>query len=478
MCWRYKCCCFPFFSEYANKVFVWWLCWIFLCGVLACCIAGFVTANRFGFSLYGTQCAYERIYYDLMYGQLKETYPKWEGFQVIHNIQENLLKNFGTFNNQEKLNNFDNINEELPCNIYSPMPKVYDNQENIKINYGKNIHDRLDNLTNYIKDYNGEFMDQLSLLKTFTEQYSNNWNEYKTKVIPDFTYYVNVFLAMGKIVPIIYFSLLLTFVVYSGALIITYYCSKRNQQWWIIPMHIAWNGLRFFIFSFFVYGCFFGMLFLFSRDAIALLQYIFSKENLTSDNMIILPKNTREFFTTCLYNNKIYDSFRYENDNLNEFLKYYFKFKNWLNNNKEEDCESEYCRENIKKLRNEFNQNYKDRIRPEEIEDYFESIYKRDGNIYDNFNCSFIYNDINLMYRAMWDFSWESRILCALSCCIGFFGEIAVYALLWVMHFWNKDDNNEGQNYRQIKNQNTYIKKKIPAPKELENDDNDDNDSN
>ena len=44
------------------------------------------------------------------------------------------------------------------------------------------------------------------------------------------------------------------------------------------------------------------------------------------------------------------------------------------------------------------------------------------------------------MYRALWDFSGETRILCALSCCIGFFGEIAVYSFLWVMKLWRKDD--------------------------------------
>jgi len=61
ICWKRSWCCFNIFEENINKICVWWLCWIFLCGVLACCIAGFVTANTFGFSLYGVQCAYERI---------------------------------------------------------------------------------------------------------------------------------------------------------------------------------------------------------------------------------------------------------------------------------------------------------------------------------------------------------------------------------------------------------------------------------
>ena len=42
-------------------------------------------------------------------------------------------------------------------------------------------------------------------------------------------------------------------------------------------MHIAWNGIRYFMFSFFIYGCAYGMLFLTSKDHIAYLQYAFSE---------------------------------------------------------------------------------------------------------------------------------------------------------------------------------------------------------
>lgn len=68
--------------------------WIFYCGVLACCISGFVTANRFGFSLYGAQCAYERIYYDSKFGQLKKEQPRLEGISKEANKVGNLNKIF------------------------------------------------------------------------------------------------------------------------------------------------------------------------------------------------------------------------------------------------------------------------------------------------------------------------------------------------------------------------------------------------
>ena len=99
-----QCCCFNLFDEIGNKVFSWWLSWIFLCGVLACCISGFVTANRYGFSLYAFQCAYERIYYDSMYGQLKNTFPKWEGFNEINNVYKNLNNIYNSIIRNNTLN--------------------------------------------------------------------------------------------------------------------------------------------------------------------------------------------------------------------------------------------------------------------------------------------------------------------------------------------------------------------------------------
>ena len=89
ICWYNQCCCCDFLHNPVNKRLVWWTSFIFLLGMLACCISGFVTTNRFGFALEGSWCAMDRIYYDSLNGQLKNTYPKWEGFESIY---ENFTK--------------------------------------------------------------------------------------------------------------------------------------------------------------------------------------------------------------------------------------------------------------------------------------------------------------------------------------------------------------------------------------------------
>ena len=100
----------------------------------------------------------------------------------------------------------------------------------------------------------------------------------------------------------------------------------------------------------------------------------------------------------------------------------------------------------------------------------FQDILNKGHNIYDNLNCSFIENNLNLMYRAMWDFAFETKVLCALSCCIGFFGEISVYSFLWVMHLWKKGDNINI--YKSSNNKKKNKNYKISPPKEMDDESN------
>ena len=475
-----------------------------------------MTANRYGFSAYGAQCAYERIYYDLEYGQLKTTYPKWDGFDGLlnnqyhlENITNNITKDKNILTKGYDYFHMDDssIDKIWKTTLFYPIPQILaekimdgndpDAVKNKVVEIENNIYSKLNTYIQLIKytDLINEKINNIDIKKgeNIISDLKEGFESYKSKFIKDFNYYTKVARAMGRILPIIYFSLLLIFVVGSGALLITYYCKKVNQQWWILPMHIAWNGLRFFIFSFFMYGCAYGMLFLGSRDAIAYLQYAFSKENLISDNPIILPENSIKMLKYCLLD----DTYTFENELgnslLDKFLFYLFKYEKiqdpkcpYINQEVENGCETVF--EDLQKSYRTFYNNF----RPESI-NFFKPMVEQTGTIYGNFNCSFVNNTIHLMYRAIWDFSWETRILCALSCCIAFFGIIAVYSFLWSMHLWKKEDNyynSENNNNKKSKNFNfnknkTLKKKFIPAPKdnvsennsEFKNDDNDDDEN-
>ena len=105
ICWYNQCCCCDFLHNPVNKRLVWWTSFIFALGILACCISGFVTTNRFGFALEGSRCSFYRMYYDSKYGQLQEVYPKWEGFSKIREylqFYEDLVSLIGREDEEEE----------------------------------------------------------------------------------------------------------------------------------------------------------------------------------------------------------------------------------------------------------------------------------------------------------------------------------------------------------------------------------------
>ena len=97
ICWLNQCCCCDFLHNPVNKRIAWWICFSFLLGILACCISGFVIVNRFGFALEGARCAFDRIYYDALNGQLKINQPRWEGYTETKNMSLAEFKRLNEF---------------------------------------------------------------------------------------------------------------------------------------------------------------------------------------------------------------------------------------------------------------------------------------------------------------------------------------------------------------------------------------------
>ena len=125
VCWLNQCCCCDFLHNPVNKRIAWWLSFTFLCGMLACCISGCVSVNRFGFAIEGARCALDRIYYDSLNGQLKNE-PKWEGFKNAYD----LLENFTKFITEIRPDNDEFKDEECTLGGATPAnPITSDNQE-------------------------------------------------------------------------------------------------------------------------------------------------------------------------------------------------------------------------------------------------------------------------------------------------------------------------------------------------------------
>ena len=118
-CWSKKSCCFKEYHNPVNIRVFWWISFMGLCGVFACCISGFVTSHNFSIKVESTKCIYERIYYDSIFGEInkenkdnKKIDTPWVGL----NERQRIIDNFGDFLIKNKNNyyfsfNLDNLDK-------------------------------------------------------------------------------------------------------------------------------------------------------------------------------------------------------------------------------------------------------------------------------------------------------------------------------------------------------------------------------
>ena len=280
-------------------------------------------------------------------------------------------------------------------------------------------------------------------------------------------------------------------------------------------MHIIWNAMHFFSISFFIYGAAFGMLYNGLRDLIAYNKFLFG-ENLKSNTTYLLPKNeSKNFLDFCLTEenaeftdvvddllsetlNSVYTNYVNMNESLKKvnitktdtilkgFKKGYIvccndgglrNLEEWDSSNEDEgSSELEESGETtsdssftqyiplsidlINELVNLINkvlEKFKDLL----VLDFGDTSTRR-LSLLTSFDCGFLKNDLKLIYNSLYDLSVESRILCVLSCCIGFFGEILVHFYLLSMYHYDTGIFKEGSlSMKRIRNQQNEIEKSV-----------------
>jgi hypothetical protein len=304
----------------------------------------------------------------------------------------------------------------------------------------------------------------------------------KTEFLDKFDHYAKILRACMKVLAMIYYCLLLIVITAAGVSMMFYACLKR-QGYLLTFMKVLWNIIRFFMFSFFLYGTAYGIGFLALRDAVACVMYIFN-ENLYQnvDTKVKYIGGGTKFFQFCLDNTKSNNlKIKYDEydpvfaDSIEDFFTNYRDIKN-------SDCEYG----NIKKNLNDFydKTSTDTDTDPKLTKEQFDYLYNeagREGGIFGSFDCSFVKSDLNVLYTALYDASVESRNLAALSLSASFFGAVAVYFYLLVMHHYNNDlffdsgksifkgfDGFGGGYHKKNKSQDpAYKKRKLRAELEL-----------
>ena len=273
----------------------------------------------------------------------------------------------------------------------------------------------------------------------------NDFTNLKDRFLSKFHYYARIANGWGRVLTMIYFCLLLIAVTFAGFSMMFYVC-LRNQGYLAIFMHVLWNIIRFFIFSFFFYGAAYGMCYLALRDAVAYVMFVFGENNvLLNDRSYLIPTDQgRKYLQTCLINEN--NNFKYLVDDiltssLEDIFKNANELKDLMENKENFYLKSKDGYSSLITYQKEFIDKIIDRTKTITDTDIFRQFSESSklGGLFSSFDCSFLKSDLAMMYRTLYDLSVEARILCALSCCIGFFGAIAVYFFLLVMHHYNMD---------------------------------------
>ena len=356
ICWANQCCCCDFLhaKQYRNLAF--WVAIIFYFGMIACCISGFVYLYRFNVDLNGATCAFEKVFYDMKEGQMKKDYPKWEGLESIswkiknlsefinkvkkingqkvfyppsddwyyddeiklngNNIYIKTIKELIYDSNSIKIHYYNYTNESYENYIIDknghesmniPFFEKYidsDNLTNSKTAFGKILLDIRSKINPYISKLqiiqekikelaeNGDsYINKLNEVSTNISLVNEDWKKFRPFILDKWDYYRHVTYAFFYIVLLIYFIIVLGLSLSGIGFLITYVCIKEQTLIRKILV-IIWNCVKFFSFSFFMYGAAFGMLSLAFKDCIGFINYAFSEENLNSEIPMIVPNKT------------------------------------------------------------------------------------------------------------------------------------------------------------------------------------------
>ncbi len=572
-CWSKKSCCFKEYHNPLNIRIFWWMSFMGLCGVFACCISGFVTSHNFSNKVETTKCVYERIYYDSIYGEInkknetdyKKYYTPWEGLKERQNIIDKfeyfLIKDENEYNSPfdfEKEKEWEkgdgdlldegvyyttNFKKKLTENILGKCKP----QENSEISLrdlngelmcdSKNLKEPNSLVYKYINEVTRitkYFSDEVKQIKEFINKkekrekiYGKELNianntlknisegliSYKKDFLEEEAdYYIKVSNICGYILVTIYYSILLAIVVCSCFLLWAYSYFKEQKLIYTF-MHVTWNILKFFSFSFFMFGAAFGALYLVSRDLIGYNQFLFGDLYLSPNetNRFITNKDTKEFLRYCINEENSNYINNFEMPTIVFLKNLYFNMKNGKDVKEKYAFKDLYVVRECYYIMNENLRNIEEDSTdlPDEtiflnftdvglavkemINKIYEALYnnktsnlrllpdekniipeiEKIGDTIEQLNCTYLKNEMQILYDSLYELSIESRISCVLCCCIGFFLEFSIAFYLLVLYHYNnndfKDDNDTQKSFPKNRNrkfdldsQNEFMDKSRP----------------
>lgn len=330
-----SCCCVQKYEDYYVRNIAFSIAVVGFILIIGGCFAGFFFKDFLLEDINGVVCSIERLYFDIMEGQINIKTPKWPGL----NKMENKLSTIDTI--VTTIKNAKNKDEYIEQNKWSTNPPyIYlDYQDEIKnlkdlhvntfiylnnigsddssedeSNYigqinkeayiGFNFYKELISLNNHVNsfpetDFSSSLQDSISQINSFKDSFS----DFKGKVLDDIDDYQGYVEDYGDPALIAILSVLLGFAI-LGLFSLFFYVLSKNQKPSKIILHFVWNFSTFFTFLSLIIGGSFGIVSMASKDGIGFMKYIFGEENLdvkNTDPKLIPAGEAQEYLNYCLY---------------------------------------------------------------------------------------------------------------------------------------------------------------------------------
>lgn len=324
--------------------------------IIGGCFTGFFFKTFLMEDINGVICSFERLYFDIMEGQINLNLPKWPGLNnMSHKLDtlDNVLQKISSESANAKNQIFtygpifsDNwegdANNQLVYKDYVTQVSALNT-----ISSSKNSYHYLNNVgTNYINEINNEasegfkyFGSTLNDLQTTINKcpevgtlssrfkssvsdlssFQGSFSDFKGKVLDDIDEYQGYVEDYGDPALIAIFSILLGFAI-IGLFSLFFYVFSKKQTPSRIILHFVWNFSTFFTFLSLILGGTFGIVNMAGRDGIGFMMFIFGEENLnvSNDDPKLIPKGkSQEYLQYCLYdtNKNLAEKFKLSNDN-------------------------------------------------------------------------------------------------------------------------------------------------------------------
>ena len=331
-----SCCCVQKYEDYYVRNIAFSIAVVGFILIIGGCFAGFFFKDFLLEDINGVVCSFERLYFDIMEGQINIKTPKWPGLYKMEKKLSTLDTILTTIKNAKNNNLYIEENKwssPNPPYIYldyqneiKNLMKLHDNtfvylndigsdyssedesnyigQINKEAYIGFNYYKELISLNTHVNscpdtDLSSNLQDSISQLNSFKDSFS----DFKGKVLDDIDDYQGYVEDYGDPGLIAILSVLLGFAI-LGIFSLFFYVLSKNQKSSKIVLHFVWNFSTFFTFLSLIIGGTFGIVSMASKDGIGFMKYIFGKENLDASNTdpkLIPAGDAQEYLNYCLY---------------------------------------------------------------------------------------------------------------------------------------------------------------------------------